>query len=260
MNNKILLVIIFISIIIFYLLNNNNEKFTVVSNIVDIQIVVARYNESVDWINEEPFNKYPVICYNKGINNNYNIKKKHDIVKLPNKGRCDHTYLYHIINNYDDLHDITLFLPGSTDLHYKLHKAKALIQALEYHKRTVFIGNYYNNVKEDLYNFTIDNYKCQYSQNNLLHVEDGIDKSKIRPFGKWFESKFGNRKINVISYWGIIGISKEHIHHHPVSYYRDLINELDYSNPEVGHYIERSWAAIFYPINEAIFINQDDIN
>jgi hypothetical protein len=65
MNNKILLVIIFISIIIFYLLSNNNEKFTEVSNLVDIQIVVARYNESVDWINEEPFNKYPVICYNK---------------------------------------------------------------------------------------------------------------------------------------------------------------------------------------------------
>ena len=43
----------------------NLEKFTETPN---IELVIARYNEDLNWLNEEPFNKYPYIVYNKGNN------------------------------------------------------------------------------------------------------------------------------------------------------------------------------------------------
>ena len=38
----------------------------------NIILVIARYNENLDWLTEEPFNKYNSIVYNKGINDNFN--------------------------------------------------------------------------------------------------------------------------------------------------------------------------------------------
>ena len=62
-----------------------------------IDLVVARYNEDVNWLKKVPKN-INIILYNKG---------KDDIqfkfIKLDNIGRESHTYLYHIINNYDKL-------------------------------------------------------------------------------------------------------------------------------------------------------------
>jgi hypothetical protein len=47
---------------------------------------------------------------------NFAVKK---IVNLPNVGKCDHTYLYHIINNYNNLSKILVFLPGSINMENK---------------------------------------------------------------------------------------------------------------------------------------------
>jgi hypothetical protein len=62
---------------------------------------------------------------------------------------------------------------------------------------------------------------------------------------------FGNiDEINCLIYYGIFSISKNDIVQHSVDRYKKLIKDLsDHSNPEVGHYIERSWSAIFYPMN-----------
>ena len=69
-----------------------------------IQIVVARYNEDIKWL--LPF-KDVTIIYNKGqylpLLNSFNF------INLDNVGRESHTYLYHIIENYDNLSDKTIF-------------------------------------------------------------------------------------------------------------------------------------------------------
>lgn len=240
-----------------YIIFKSREQFTQLKN---IEIVIARYNENLKWLNNSPFNNYPITCYNKGINSLFKIEGNHEIVKLPNVGRCDHTYLYHIVNNYDTLADFTVFLPGSNDLPYKLLKSKLLIKEIEKNNKTVFIGQKYDNVKDMLNNFSMTKHKCAYSENNELHKESILEKSKIRPYGKWYEHHFGNRFTNFITYWGILAVSKKDIQQHPVSYYNKFLKELETSsNPEVGHYIERSWCAIFYPLNDAIFININSI-
>jgi hypothetical protein len=231
-----------------------------------IEIVVARFNENLEWINLPPFNKYNIKCYNKGNDNNFNIQYPHEIFKLDNVGRCDHTYLYHIVNNYDNLKDYTVFLPGSNDISYKLAKSTLIMEEIEKKDKTIFIGSRFNNVKDYYYNFSLDEYKGTYLANYTLQ-EDNIDnyyvgKSPIRPFGKWYNYHFGDRVTTFASFWGIFSLSRENIIKQPKEYYETFLRELEgSSNPEVGHYIERSWCAIFFPLLDTIYIeNELEVN
>jgi len=77
------------------------------------EIVVSRYNENLDWLKKIKKSKnLKITVYNKG-------KDDIDIpfIKLPNIGRESHTYLYHIINNYNNLSDQTIFCQGDTIFH-----------------------------------------------------------------------------------------------------------------------------------------------
>ena len=70
-----------------------------------MKFVVSRYKENVDWTNGID----DCIIYNKGPDT---FESKHPIIVLPNVGREGHTYLHHIITNYDNLDDYTCFLQG----------------------------------------------------------------------------------------------------------------------------------------------------
>jgi hypothetical protein len=75
------------------------------------EIVIARYNEDLSWLKKLP-KSIKITIYNKG---NDNIE--YPFIKLPNIGRESHTYLYHIINNYDKLADQTIFCQGDSIFH-----------------------------------------------------------------------------------------------------------------------------------------------
>ena len=81
-----------------------------------VKIIVARYNEDLSWMKESPFNKFRYIVYNKGINDDFEKCNVDKIIQLPNVGRCDHTYLYYIIENYNKLSDIAVFFLGSLNM------------------------------------------------------------------------------------------------------------------------------------------------
>jgi hypothetical protein len=56
--------------------------------------------------------------------------------------------------------------------------------------------------------------------------------------------------VNWITFYGIFSIDKRDIIQNTVEHYKrflELVNT--HSNPEAGHYIERSWSAIFHPLN-----------
>jgi hypothetical protein len=225
-------------------------------NNANIEIVIARYNENLEWLNDEKFLKYPIVCYNKGVNDDFFQPPNMRIEKLPNKGRCDHTYLYHIVNNYDNLAENTLFFTGSGNLPHKSDKINRLLKEFEEHNNTVILGNYYKDGVKFIYNdFVLDNYDSKDPVNKLINNELSVEPAKIRPFGKWYENHFGDLKIQYSSYYGIFGVNRKHIIQHSKSYYENFLNEFtDSSNPEVGHFIERSWVAIFSPMQDAKFI------
>ena len=222
-----------------------------------VEIVVSRYNENLEWLNQDPYNKYPVVIYNKGQNDefvhNNNVK---DIVNLPNVGREGHTYLYHIVNNYDNLSDMTIFLPGSCES--SVYKKKELSSKLLYNMNEKN-RNIYTCSRGDLYetekNFQIDSYLSTSSANQQINRDVSMQKSKIRPFGEWYTYYFGNDSTECITYTAIFAISKDNILKKPKTYYMHFMNELaQHQNPEVGHYIERSWAKIFSQDDDTMYL------
>lgn len=225
---------------------------------MDIEIVVSRYNENLEWLKEEPFNKYPVICYNKGPNSDFYKPAKMRIVNVENVGRCDHTYLYHIVKNYDKLAKHTMFLPGSCNMPNKNYKARRWISEIEKSDNGVFIGlKEEKGIKSSLYDFKLDEWAASDDKNRSLNPENKLALSETRPFGKWYEKHFGNSIVPYYTLGGVMGIEKSSIIQHPKSYYEKLLLELDkHSNPEVGHYYERAWAAIFHPMNNTTFIDE----
>jgi len=76
-----------------------------------LEIVLARYEEDVSWLEDEykPF----VTIYNKGspisVEGSGDLRAIGRIKSLPNVGREGHTYLWHVVNNYNNLADWTVF-------------------------------------------------------------------------------------------------------------------------------------------------------
>jgi len=250
----IVVIIIFLCSLLYFIIYK--EGFQSNNKTNNVEIIVARYNEDLKWLDTDPFNQYSVIVYNKGNNSNY--IKSSNIIKeenIKNVGRESHTYLYHIINNYDNLSDVTVFLPGSVDLEHKYNRSVNMLNKVKETNSTVFSGNFNQHGGiEDIYDFKLEKYISTNENNKKNNSDDNIKLSNRRPYGNWYNSIFTNgEKNNCIAWNGIISISKNDILKKPKSYYEKIIKEVDdHHNPETGHFIERSWYAIFYPYNETV--------
>ncbi len=82
-----------------------------------VNFVVSKYNEDISWINN--IKKSRVFIYDKSNEDN-------DYIKLENVGREAHTYLTHIIRNYDNLSDYVCFLQGNPYSNEKGHLNKSI--------------------------------------------------------------------------------------------------------------------------------------
>ena len=202
-----------------------------------ITIVISRYNENL-----KNFEK-----------SNPNIKA---IISLPNIGREGHTYLYHIITNYDKLNDIIVFLPGCCE-GWKHNLMKKMLDTIHFNNKATFpVFAYNDKLKEEMYGFYLDRWSSRTNDNRKMNNnQDVLAKASIRPFGKWCDHFFGDTNIRFSNFGGIFSISKEDIIQNPITFYERLICEFKAdSNPEVGHYFERSYAAIFHPMENTIVI------
>ena len=71
-----------------------------------IELVVARYNEDLSWLNNIP----PQI--RRTIYDKNSHAPQPDALKLPNIGREAHTYLHHIVTRWETLSPLTVFCQG----------------------------------------------------------------------------------------------------------------------------------------------------
>lgn len=228
---------------------------------VDIEIVVSRYSEKLKWISQELFNlsrfdniKCSTTIYNKNADPIDDTALPDDItvVNIENVGREAHTYLYHIVTNYDKLKDITIFLPAScTDAH-KITKTEKVLEKVIETKNSVISGQWYNNVSVDLKNFKIGSWLGTNKHNQSFNPSVSCQAADKRPFGKFYSQYFSDIVSNVVCYHSIFAISKAHILNHSVEYYKSLLECLSHHvNPEEGHYLERSWQAVFHPLPDS---------
>lgn len=237
-----LILIIIIYTIIFNRLYKEEDK---------VDIIISRYNEDLCWTLEHPYNKYKYIVYNKGINEDFEKENVIEIINLPNLGREGHTYFYHILNH--ELADVNIFVPGSVNMVRKRKVLDLLISLLIINNKASFVTCQTTNLREHLKNFQLDHYGCTFDINAKINPSKLLYKSAYRPFSEWYDHKFGRFKcVNGPLAFGLFSIHKLDILQHPKEYYQQFLEELEeHSNPEVGHYVERAWGAIFKNFNHS---------
>jgi hypothetical protein len=221
-------------------------------NYNNIDIIISRYNEDLKWTLEEPFNEFKYIVYNKGDNDDFEKTNIKQIITLPNIGREGHTYLYHVSENYNNLNNVLVFFPGSVNLGIKKEIAIDLLNRIKNNNgnAAIFVGRLLKNgVLDEFKHFQLENWSSSEESNFAKNNESKLQFSNIRPFGRWFLHNFGNIKVYVSNYYGIFSVHKLDVIQNRKYRYEKLVKQLEVcSNPEVGHYIERSWAAIFHPL------------
>ena len=76
-----------------------------------VNFVIAKYKEDINWIKKL---KHKVTIYDKS---DFPVEGS---IKLKNVGREGETFLYHIVKNYDNLDDVTVFLQGNPFEHVQV--------------------------------------------------------------------------------------------------------------------------------------------
>lgn len=79
---------------------------------MSVRLVIAKYKEDVTWTNK--IKEHKITIYDKSESPIINS------IKLPNIGRETHTFLHHIVENYDNLDDVTVFLQGNPFEHIQV--------------------------------------------------------------------------------------------------------------------------------------------
>lgn len=212
-----------------------------------LEIVVARYNETLEWMNNfEIFQNHSYTIYNKGPNENFVQNGDNITIQLDNVGRNDHTYLHHIVKNYDCLADVTVFFPGSLQMPFKFIAGVALLRKVQETGKAWMFGKHCKDICKHFEDFQIEKWMCSAGVNRAINSEENLSLAEIRPLGKWYQKYYGSQLTEMFFFHGILSVDRETILKRPLSFYEEMVRQLSLSsNPEVGHYIERTWHAMF---------------
>ena len=202
------------------------------------KIIVSRYNENIEWLNNEMQN---CIIYNKG--NKLNIDNE---IIIENVGRESETYLHYIITNYDNLPDIIVFTQakiadhkGSDDVNYLINIKN---EALYHSKSQNFLTHYHG---KNVWDIQWDN-DWNFS-NGKYYLSDNYKNEPIK-FIDWFKQNIHINYPDPIKIYSsaIFAVKKEVILKKSLQYYENLILQVNHDiNPTEGHFFERSWFYVF---------------
>lgn len=215
------------------------------TNQPDLEIVIAHYNEDLSWLSKDA---ETCTIYSKG---GEKAAPPYPHIAIPNIGREGHTFLHHIIERYDNLADVTLFLQGRVDDHFSITLDEVKERARQTQHRQVTTFPY-----RDLETF--DHW-------------DGIPWDEYPSWKKWSSMSSSVKAARTpAEYWqlffpgkaipasvgfqpgALFAVRKEAIRQHPRSFYQLVMQEfflgdMAHINPETGHLMERFWQAIFSP-------------
>lgn len=205
-------------------------------------IVVAHFNEDLDWLGDHASN---ATVYYKGAAPSGRFRACH---KLPNVGRESHTFLHHIVHNYDRLSFMTIFLQGNihderpaTKPHTHLPLDEIVNRSAEFTNGQVYpISRVYDFRQWDGLPFSAD---------WLVVRGSTLRSSKLTPAQFW-KVIFGKDHPLAVRQIGgaLMGVTRAAIRRQPLTFYQGLLayfNDLGEVDPEEGHYMERFWFSIF---------------
>jgi len=216
-------------------------------------VVISRFNEPIEDIIEiiNYFSKLnpKIYLYNKSstdISKDFESFQNLIIENIPNFGRESHTYLYHMYKNYETLEDICYFIPGTFLFKKENHFYNSPINILNSIEEKSIIKSSYADIQ---YNFIIDQWLGFNTINREYVKIQNYNKSSIRPYGKWFETRINKNYLESYEngWYGCFQTTRENIRKNSKDKILEWIEELVENGPngEIPHYWERSWASVF---------------
>lgn len=206
----------------------------------NLQVVVTKYKEDIDWLGDHDNVKiYQKVNYLSTIYTLYNV------TYLPNYGKDAYSHLYHIVHNYDNLADYTLFTqadPFQHDPHFSVDKFKNK----EFFGVCERFGNWCGTLDMPFHGWG----RIIHHDKWLREIESGELTPAKTTYGEYWDRYIKKPKPDpntMVWYHGIIfSVSKEKILQHSKQYYIDLLSTVDGDkNNEEIHYLERSIHYIF---------------
>jgi hypothetical protein len=256
------------------------------------EIVIARYNENLDWIKLLP-NDIKITIYNKGKND-----IEYPFIPLKNIGRESHTYLYHIIMNYNNLADTTIFCQGGSIFHspdfIKLIENRSEFQPLQplsaFYWPEGESPNYFSNpplpilektknlwIKEKykvhveyMNNDFVTIYPYFYHENYFIKMIDNIKKyyniENVLEFNieRLRLKNVDTKKLFPICYAGLFAVTRNVIQENSIDFYNNIMSILIYDTwildngkkLDNGLFLEKLWLLIFnYKKNNKHYID-----
>lgn len=236
-----------------------------------LDLVIAHYNESLDWLSSH---SEVASVYSKG-RPPPNPSLFREAKTLPNWGRESHTYLHHIVQNYDNLADVTLFLQGNIhDVNdgTPAHTALTLGEIVDMAERLPNLSNLTSNRGIQAQNQPqggilplgkINSFSdwdgVKYLPGWVARRGKGLHRSQYNPAQFW-NYLFNGTTNSSDSQWteppteikwtqgALFAITRETIQRRPREVYErayDYFHSKEDINPEEGHYMERFWLSIF---------------
>jgi hypothetical protein len=245
-----------------YYIQFTGEKF----NTKEISVVVARYNENVEWV--RAYSDIAFI-YNKGYTIVENAKP------LDNIGREGHTYLHHITTEYDRLTDRTVFLQGNPFEHnptvlygldnyeltldvqplglFYLQKLNipphTIVDALKV--RTDYGLEYLTlEINADLQSYLFHDEGAEGTSHRYKYDNRSANDTVFNNFLRNAQYPYDSDNIRLIqfTFCALFSVKKENIQKHSVDQYINLIYILlahDRQGGAEGYVLERLWLYIF---------------
>ena len=198
-------------------------------------IVVAKFKEDLGWLDSIKDGKNMII-YNKDPEcSDYTLN-------LPNVGRESHSYITFILDNWDNLPNVTMFTQGFIDDHIGgADPCSYILQCIQ--EARVF--GLSQNMHSIEYDFSIYNFGQQ-------HCNAPTQPFRNMVFGDWLnyimDSKYMFNCVGIKWYHGaIFAASNTAIKEMPRDVWVKILESLEYgNNPVTAHYFERG---IFYLLN-----------
>ena len=246
---------------------------------VPITIVVAHCKQSLDWLSitlDELHNSHPhylirdVIIYSKcgkAVEGYYS--KSTTVIRLPNVGRCDHTYL-HFIANMKLTDGVVLFLKDTRHVYWEFktkNEEKKLNEGLAFtHSYAAMIEKalspaqfccrqYIDSTKTGIANAVITKillswFREEYNENLNLYALNSRDETpfanhtNMLAWTKQMDISFP-RPLTSVCYGGVFAVSVNRLREIDQRTWQRLEVSLSRGNNiQEGHFMERTWSAL----------------
>jgi len=247
MTNHVKKIFFAFAIFIFFIYFFNSHHRIIIND--DLEVVISRYNEDVNWI-KEFFPREKVTIYNKGkkdIESKDNIK----VIEIENVGRESHTYLYHIVKNYENLKKYVVFLQGNPFDHngqYFLAQIKSRkIKKNSHFKSIIGFNKKKRKFKEMVKESSVNLSKNHLKNTKWKNTDFSKDYDDIVGFMRYHNIPMLDPKETMLINWGAqFIVESETIKNKPVAFYEKILSSVSRSvAPIEGHYLERLWDLVF---------------